>query len=90
MISRAVFLAGWCLCAWAQNRFDAYTLRAPAGYRMEEAQGYQEWSRINQKERYYCQIGPFRAQPSSGNAAQDAEKEWRQAVASAFKPRGDD
>ncbi|HEU0123440.1 MAG TPA: hypothetical protein VFQ91_23120 [Bryobacteraceae bacterium] len=73
----------------AQPRtFDQYTYEAPAGYTPKEHRDAVEWSKIDQKRRFYCQIGLYRAQKSLGSTAQDLENEWQAVVVRQFKVQG--
>jgi hypothetical protein len=80
---------GAATLAAQRESFDLFSYPAPAGYQKRESPTFVEWSRINQARRYYCQIGIYRAQNSSGAAAQDLEAEWKAAVAPSFRTRGE-
>jgi len=68
--------------------FDSYTYTAPPGYTLRAHQNAQEWSKIDQKRRFYCQIGLYRAQNSLGSPAQDMDNEWQAVVVKQFKVNG--
>lgn len=73
--------------AWGEG-FDTYTYEAPAGYTLRTHEQGAEWSRIDQKRRFYCQIGLYRAQRSVGGPAQDFEAEWKAVVVKQMRPTG--
>lgn len=65
--------------------FDAYSFSVPAGYTQRSHKDSVELSKVDQKNRYFCQIGLYRAQPSLGTAAQDIDAEWKAVVEKQFK-----
>jgi hypothetical protein len=71
-----------------QQSFDAFTYTPPPGYSQRAHARMVEFSRVDQQKKYYCQIGIYQAQPSTGSARQDFDAEWKAVVASQFKVAG--
>jgi hypothetical protein len=67
------------------QHFDAYTYDAPPGYTLKTHPSSAEWVKIDQAQRFYCQISLYAAQNSLGSPAQDMENEWKAVVAAQFQ-----
>jgi hypothetical protein len=65
-----------------------YTYNPPPGYGTRPHGGSLEYFRIDQQKKFYCQIVLQPSQPSLGTPTQDMEAEWKAAVVTQFKIRG--
>lgn len=70
------------------QRFDQFTFTPPAGYSVSEQKrdriGY---AKIDSQKRFYCQIVVYSSQPTTGTPEGDFQKEWKEAVEVAFRPK---
>ncbi len=83
----AIALAAGSLIAQQQN-FDLYTYTAPPGYQQRAHARAVEFTRVDPQKRYYCQIGLYQSQPSTGSARRDFDAEWKAVVAGQFQVTG--
>lgn len=76
------------LSAFAE-RFDAYSFAVPRGYQVQRDANVVVLLKTNSQPRDYCQFALYRLQRSTGDANQDAQKEWKNTVLNTQKQRGD-
>ena len=67
---------------------DTYTFAPPAGYALRAHDQSVEMTKIDQKNRTFCQLGLYRAQTALGTAAQDIDAEWKAVVEKQFRVNG--
>ncbi len=78
-------LISFSITSFAQKQtFDLVTFTPPKGWTKEEKQNVIVYSRVDNKNKTWCQIGVYKSTASQGNIEADLQSEWNEMAVKQF------